>query len=176
MGRAAIVLWIFASGCEVVFPLEAPQFDAAFETTCPDGYVGITGGNRKYHFLTGEAWSVAVGLCTSDRKGAQGNTHLVVLDNVKELEGINLATPGADDVWIGLSDRKLKGTFKTVSDEPYDYPLPGNVAWAAGEPLDGDGDCVVMRRPLGRLEAIDCGQTNSVACECDEFADAPGNY
>ena len=68
-------------------------------------------------------------------------------------------TRGIGELWLGLSDRDLRGTYRYT-----DGTYPQWVEWQSGSPQEGNGECV-FRNSAGKLQDTDCNQVKSVMCE-----------
>jgi hypothetical protein len=190
---------LLLTGCTAIFDLEKPQLvdalgnidtddaaivDAAIDAPpdvpplaeCPTSYT-ISIGTSRYRRLAGTTeWLTAAATCAGDKLvGSTKYTHLVVLANTNE--GLSLAQMlGFGSMWLGLSDRRMEGTYRWVTAEPINgYPPANGSPWANGEPDNALGqDCVVSQN--GQLADTQCSASSSAVCECDDYPDDPSRY
>ncbi|MCX5748574.1 MAG: C-type lectin domain-containing protein [Proteobacteria bacterium] len=94
--------------------------------------------------------------------------HLAILGDATEAATV-AALAGAS-VWVGVTDRRTKGTWLDVTGarDPY---LP----WAPTEPSKGPKDHCVLLVGI-QVDASDCGAKHRYVCECDGLVVDPGSY
>jgi hypothetical protein len=135
--------------------------------TCPASYTAtIPGTGSRYRVVTQPAsWPDAQADCADDGAG----THLVVIGSDAERTGVGALA--GDDLWIGLSDRAVEGSFRWVTGAATPF-----TAWAAGQPNDADGteDCVEQKRMMDAWHDQPCTELLAYVCECDGVAPVPG--
>ena len=104
------------------------------------------------------SWGNASTACGMD------DAYLAVIDTMAENDLVR-GLVAFGDIWIGLSDLAVEGTFEWVNGAPLVFQN-----WAAGEPNAGTDmhDCVEMYAG-GRWNDTTCGgfTLNSFVCECD---------
>ncbi len=127
---------------------------------CPVGYATLSGiPNRAYRRIgTASAWQDQVTACQAD--GA--NVYLAVPDNATELQAI--LTLASSDVWVGVSDIAVEGSFVTVLGAAATF-LP----WAAGQPDNSGGgsDCVTALSASATYDDKRCSNAAIAVCECE---------
>ncbi len=139
MYRAGLAC-VLASGCHLIFPLandtpdvdgpvpsdpdaplgsDAPP-DALAAFTCPAGYAPLTNTTSSYRRSSSAfTFADAADECIKDRDTATGFTHLVVLDDLNELEQLRIND--TDRRWIGLQ-REVNQPFEPVTVQQAMYP------------------------------------------------------
>lgn len=173
-GLAAVVVSVVAvlptlAGCDQALGLERPH-------TCPASYTTLsTGTYQKLDELT--TWADAALACKDLRDPETSNmTHLAVIGSDEELRQIRITYP-ATELWIGLTDLAVEGTFVPITDEVTGWPAPGLAAgtppWAPSQPnnLDGDQNCLSLDVNT-KLDDKACNSPNALyhpLCECDLF-------
>ncbi len=134
---------------------------------CPASYLQMAAG--RYRVATSPLpWADAQADCVDD---AAGKTHLVVVDDNEELQG--LAALIGDDVWLGYTDRSTEGTFRWVNGATSSF-----TAWAQNEPDDGGAaqDCVQQKRAPTKWYDTSCTDALAYVCECDGVPPDPSTY
>ena len=142
-------------------PIETGRPDAAIDAMfCPPGYAPRT--DQSCHRMSNgpKEWPVAEADCET------AGAHLVVVDDPAEL----FALP-AIDLWVGLSERTLPGTFLWVTDQAITEDPP----WATGEPSAPGGASCVTYRSDG-FHDDQCGDNKPYVCEFDGTPADPGNF
>ena len=195
-----VARWIVAvvclSGCDKLFGLvHVAEVDASVnghsdggptDGICPSSYsLKLAGFSTSYRYEPlASDWRGAELRCEAE---LPGRTHLIVIQGEDERVALTLAldTAGFEGhVWIGLSDRRVEGQFKWVTDEDVGgAPPPMMPPWGSGEPNDtgGDQDCVRMVGLSSPSEATmftdeACSEVFGFLCECDDFPPAPQNF
>lgn len=126
---------------------------------CPAGYAALPGvPNRLYRkLLTAAAWTNHRTACEAE--GA--NVYLAIPDDMTELSAI--VTFASADVWVGIDDMAVEGTFLTVRDTP-----PPFLPWDVGQPTNaGNRDCVELLAASSKLATLSCGTARIAVCECE---------
>jgi hypothetical protein len=126
---------------------------------CPVGYTALPGvPNRLYRtLLPAASWTNLRTACSAE--GA--NVYLAIPDDMTELSAL-LTLAGAD-VWVGIDDQTIEGTFQTVLGATPTY-LP----WGPGEPDNiGNKDCVQALAASSLLATLSCGTQRIAVCECE---------
>jgi hypothetical protein len=171
-----LVACVLCSGCELAFPLEAPEDaggdgggmvvpDAASAGDapgkCPDGYATAIGLPNKYRVsMDALTWQAAEDSCELD-----GAAHLVVPAQVPEMANLVGLVGGARS-WVGIARAPGSTTddFRTITGSP--FPSTG-LMWLTGEP-GGDGLAVeVANTGDARLNDVLHTFQNRFVCECD---------
>jgi hypothetical protein len=122
--------------------------DAAIDAPprpCTGGDMNMTAGGSCYLLFTAtpRTWSEANTACTNMQ------AHLAILDTAaKHTAAKTLA--GANDVWIGLTDVTVEGTYRWVdASVPFSFSM-----WNVNEPSNGAGvyeeDCAVIAGATAR--------------------------
>ncbi len=137
---------------------------------CPASYgATIPGTGSRYRAVDQPApWIDAQNDCADDG----GGTHLAVIGSDAEQSGVGALA--GDDLWIGLSDRVIEGTFRWVTGAATPF-----TAWAAGQPDDADGteDCVEQKRMMmAGWHDQPCTERLRYVCECDGVAPDPAAF
>ncbi len=138
--------------------------DAA-SLACPGTYVVLPGvqNNSRYRVINNSSrWDVAEAACE-----AEGH-HLAIPDDASELTAMYTALI-TQNIWIGVTDRVVEGTFRTVTGGIQTY-LP----WSPGEP--DEEDCVFIDGLTTQLVAQDCDSGRRYICECDGAPANPASY
>ncbi|XP_070560958.1 C-type lectin lectoxin-Phi2-like isoform X1 [Ptychodera flava] len=114
-------------------------------------------------------WTMAQAECTV----ASPLGNLVSIHSVDENDFVFSLQGGANDIWIGLNDRREKGTWEWTDGTAFDFHL-----WQPGEPNDScglfcdencvemqvtseyadrwnDKDCTAKRRYMCKMPAVD---------------------
>lgn len=152
-------------------PVDAREIDAAppidAPPMCPVGYVA---GYR--YIATTQSWRSAEDDCEDDSNGL---THLVVINDQAELDGINAAI--ATDIWVGVVRNPTSGgggwrwRWVTGGDATF---LP----WEGGQPDNASGEQLVVTlvNDSGRLRDIDISISRAALCECDRMPPVEADY
>ena len=154
---------------------DAPPGDAARDgasdgadassLSCPANYMVLVGvqNNSRYRVShNSREWDEAEAACEAD------GHHLAIPDNASELTAMYTALI-TQNIWIGVTDRVVEGTYRTVTGGIQTY-LP----WGLGEP-DTD-DCIFIDGLTTQLVAQDCDSGRRYICECDGAAAVPTSY
>ncbi len=154
---------------------DAPPGDAARDgasdgadassLSCPANYMVLVGvqNNSRYRVINNSReWDEAEAACEAD------GHHLAIPDNASELTAMYTALI-TQNIWIGVTDRVVEGTYRTVTGGIQTY-LP----WGLGEP-DTD-DCIFIDGLTTQLVAQDCDSGRRYICECDGAAAVPTSY
>ena len=90
------------------------------------------------------------------------NVYLAVPDDATELQAI--LTLAGSDVWVGVSDIAVEGSFVTVLGAAATF-LP----WAAGQPDNSGGgsDCVTALSASATYDDKRCSNAAIAVCECE---------
>jgi hypothetical protein len=126
---------------------------------CPGGYAALPGvpGHQYKKLLTAAAWMSHQVACEAEGM----NIYLAIPDDMTELSA--LATLAGQDVWVGIDDIAVEGTFVTVRNTP-----PPFLPWAPGEPSNaGNRDCVALLAASVQLVVLQCSQSRIAICECE---------
>lgn len=126
---------------------------------CPAGYAALPGvANRLYRkLLTAAPWTNHRTACAAE--GA--NVYLAIPDDMTELSA--LVTFAGADVWIGIDDITVEGSYKTVRGT-----TPTFLPWAPGEPDNaGNQDCVEILAASSKIATLQCGTARIAVCECE---------
>jgi hypothetical protein len=156
-------------------PVDASPTAIDASTQCPQNYVKPPNATSMYRVETETtAWLAAAKTCASEEVfGSTSHTHLVVLAEEAERSTVG-GLVLSQAVWIGLSDRVNEGEFLGVTQEDTGgYPPTSGNPWAPGEP-SGE-DCVGLT-PFAELTDVPCLDSRGYVCECDLFANDPGQY
>jgi hypothetical protein len=162
---------------------DAPRGDGsvndAASAVCPTGYLAVSGLANRYRVVVSPlTWLNAEQTCESDSSSASLRTHLAVVTSDSERTTLSNTT-GANEYWIGLSDRLTEGTYLWVSTETTPgYPPSSGGPWGTGEPsVNGAAtDCVELQSDSVSFAVRDCQIAKRYICECDGFAAKPQNY
>jgi hypothetical protein len=125
--------------------------DAAL--ACPAGYAPLGPSANRYRTLgVLETWQTHQATCVAD------GTRLAIPVNQAELDA--LVTGG--EVWLGLSDLAVEGTFMTVVGT-----TPPFLPWAPTQPdnFNANEDCV-LGLTTARLDDRPCAFPRRAICEC----------
>jgi len=122
--------------------------------SCPAAYSAI--GSHFYGKLGAAEWTAQRSACAAAAPG----TYLVVPDDATEL-GAVLALAGAD-IWVGINDLAVEGSFVTVLNAPAMF-LP----WGSAQPdnAPGGADCVSAHADA-RYYDDRCTTGRVAVCEC----------
>ncbi len=126
---------------------------------CPLNYSRLGAAGTLYRLGNGTTgWDAAEADCEDDGAG----THLAVLDDVEEL-AVVAPLLGADDAWIGVTNRVSRATWLTVlGDVAPIQPFQG------GAPSPGRGRaCVVLLGESQQFSNVACNPATRYVCECD---------
>ena len=133
---------------------------------CPTGYAPIAGQTSSYRYVTTATdWLAAELDCEDDGTG----THLAVVDTDAENMALDTLMAGEDAYWLGISDRRVEGTYRTVTDDVQTF-LP----WDDMEPTGAAEDCVYAEDK--DFVDTDCAAPRAYICECDGRAAVPAAY
>lgn len=154
-------------------PIDARPIDAAppidAPPMCPVGYVG---GYR--YLAASQPWRTAETDCEDDSTGL---THLVVINNQAELDGINAAI--VTDVWVGV----VRNPAPDASGWRWRWVTGGAamfLPWESDQPDNASGNQLVVSliNSTGLLRDVDIGTaTNRPAlCECDRMPPVDADY
>ena len=133
---------------------------------CPSSYMQIAGQPSSYRYASTPAdWLVAELDCEDDGNG----THLAVVDSIDENMVLDTLMAGEDAYWLGISDRRVEGTYRTVTDN-----LQMLLPWDDLEPTGAAEDCVYAEDT--DFVDSDCATARAYICECDGRAAVPGAY
>lgn len=137
------------------------------ETTgCPGDYAPLAGQTSSYRYVTAAAdWLAAEQDCEDDGTG----THLAIPDDAAENMAIDTLMPGDDDYWVGVTDRKAEGEYRTVVDE-----IQTLLPWDDAQPTGADEDCVFAEDK--DFADASCTAARAYVCECDGRAAVPSAY
>lgn len=132
--------------------------------------VGYTAaGSSQYRLVTAPAdWLAAELDCEDDEPGV---THLAIIQT--ELERMELDVLATSDVWLGLVDRRLEGTWVWVDGSAHTIAMP---PWKAGEPSTGGSDDCAILNNGGLYDAVNCTDDKQYVCECDGIAAVAAAY
>jgi hypothetical protein len=137
---------------------------------CPASYVQMIAGRpQRYHVVSQPLpWADAQADCIDD---APGKTHLVVIDESAEMQGLDLLT--GTDVWLGYTDRITEGTFRWVTNAQSTFD-----GWAQNQPDDAGGaeDCAQQKRAPAKWYDLSCTDALAYVCECDGIPPDPSTY
>jgi len=139
--------------------------DAGSSFLCAATYT-FTLGTSKYRLNGTDTWLSSELDCASDGAGM----HLAVIDDAAELTGL-IALAGANATWVGVSDRVVEGTWRSVTG--------GNAAvlpWSSGAPTAGGPDCVEWNPTTNQFTDVACNASRYRICECDGIAVDPSSY
>jgi hypothetical protein len=138
--------------------------DAA-PVTCPGNYVTLGVGSSVYRLETNSVtWLSAEQSCEADGQ------HLVIVDDVTELDAVAAAIPG-ENIWVGVTDRKTIGTWLKVTGGAATY-LP----WDSSEPDLADFECVYLDAVTLKFVDQGCTSGRRAVCECDTVPPDPTSY
>jgi hypothetical protein len=127
--------------------------------SCPSGYTALAGapGHRYQKLITAAPWMNHKAACESE--GA--NVYLAIPDDMVELSA--LVSLAGEDVWVGIDDIAVEGTFVTVRNT-----TPSFLPWAPGEPSNaGNRDCAEILAASSQLAMLSCSQSRIAICECE---------
>jgi hypothetical protein len=167
-----------SADAEIVDPPDAAP-TAPDASTCPPGYFFSSVTGSSYHYVSGSIlWLPAEMACEAE------GTHLVVItSDVERNVVLGIAGPSPmgtiDQVYMGLTDRKIENTWRFVTGAlATDDELP----WNDGEP-SGAADCTAFYRENdvkpaqgGRYDDASCTvpfHNAGYVCECDGVAVDP---
>ncbi len=200
--KGAAAVCAVLCGCSQIFGLEAPQraiADAPVDVVprdgdvivddvpmdigpdapiaCPSQYIALMAGATSKYRLGNQnkPWLDAAVDCADDGV----NTHLAVLSASTEISTSSLFSGPR---WIGLSDKKIEGTFLAVTaEDTMGYPPATGAPWASDEPsAEGiEVDCVYLEQTASnglQLKAELCTLNREYICECDAYANDPSRY
>lgn len=123
----------------------------------------------KYRLVTAPVgWIVAEMDCEDDEPGG---SHLAIVGSETERADIDALV--TVEVWIGLVDRKIEGTWVWVDGSAHTINQP---PWKAGEPSNGANDDCAMIETAGLYDAVSCTDNKQYICECDGIATMPAAY
>jgi C-type mannose receptor len=128
-------------------------------TGCPSGFAALPGVPSHLYdkLITAAGWSNHKTACES--QGA--NVYLAIPDDMTELSA--LVTNAGQDVWVGIDDIAVEGTFVTVRNA-----TPPFLPWAPGEPDNaGNQDCVEILAASSQVATLACSQSRIAICECE---------
>ncbi len=125
-------------------------------TGCNGDFNAITDGNtnHKYKLInTPTDW-----VAQQNTVCAQQSSYMAIPDDAAELQAIyDLA--GQNDVWVGVNDRLVEGTFRDTKNNLYTaLPVTGNKV---------PDDCVHTANGTV-LDVVGCGDSKITVCECEE--------
>jgi hypothetical protein len=123
---------------------------------CPGNYVALDTSASRYRSIDNSmTWLAAQQMCETD------GHHLAVLDTSGEL-ALVAATLPAQNIWTGVTDRKVIGTFLRVTGGAATY-LP----WGTSEPDLAGLECTFVDGLTFQLGDQDCSSGRRAVCECD---------
>jgi len=118
-----------------------------------------THGMGTYQFCSsGRSWAEALSTCEGF-----GYTLASITDSLEnDFVSNTSADLGLDDVWIGLNDQEVEGTWVWVSGEEVEF-----TSWNAGEPSDtvGNENCVGAHWSGANWNDEACTELNEFVCE-----------
>lgn len=104
-------------------------------------------------------WQTAANDCT-----AWGG-YLAALTTQQEIDDLGgLRASTIQDIWLGGTDAASDGTFVWLSGEDWLYP-GGAAPWASNEPNGGAAESCVEIYKNGKLNDVQCGDTQNWLCE-----------
>ena len=143
---------------------------------CPVTYTNYSGHKYRYDTMS-TIWTTAQTNCLSDQvMGSSLYTHLAVVGDMAEVGVIQSNFTGNGNVWIGLSDRSVDGTFVWVTTEATaGFPPATGGPWTTNEPSGNTGENCGYEGAFGFNDGL-CTPNFHYVCECDTSPDAPANY
>lgn len=125
---------------------------------CPTGFTKTPFG--ACHFVN----NMPVSWLEAELDCEQRGGHLVVPSNLTEATALPIP------VWIGISDRAVEGTFRTVTGSLLAFQF-----WGVGEPINGPPDCVAIGG-MARWHVGPCEFSLPYACEYDGLPAVPSAF
>lgn len=141
---------------------------------CPANYVALGDLPSRYRVSGGTAanpdpagrgtWVTAEADCRDDG----GGTHLAIAETQAEHDAFVDVVSGATR-WLGVTDRKVEGTWKTILGGSTFY-----ATWGSPPPQNIDYDCMTLNRGTSH-EDMPCDDPDpqwhkGYICECDGAA------
>lgn len=133
--------------------------DGGVALVCPASYVEVLPGVCHRRFGTMLPWAEAEARCEQD------GAHLVVPSSLAEAK--LAANPMTGLGWLGVTDRRTEGTFRTVTGSPLPYS-----GWRGQPPRTEPLDCV-FGDINGLFEEGPCEFSFPFSCEYDGAAADP---
>jgi hypothetical protein len=150
-------------------PLDAPLDAPVVTKLCPPSYTltnAAEPGSRYRLVTASDDWVAAEADCEDDGGTVTLKpTHLVVLDDAAERAWVYVQ--GTTDKWIGASDIKNEGTLRAVTNQPAPY-------FGTAQSQEQAKDCMFTNQNDTVMESWSAGF--QYICECDGFAEDPGNF
>lgn len=131
-------------------PADAAIDGPAPPLQCPAGYVQVLPSVCHRKFALSTTWTAAEARCELDA------AHLAIPNSIAEARLIG------GPAWIGLSDRKVEATYRTVTGR-----LPTFTNWGNGTPVPSDPLDCVFSDPTGSWQDGPCDFDFPFVCEYD---------
>jgi hypothetical protein len=149
----------------------------SMDAGCPEGYVQLAGLPSRYRVSGGAGttsspqgrgtWVMAEADCRDDGVG----THLAIAETKAENDAFVDVVSGASR-WLGVTDRKVQGTWRTITGGSVFFAL-----WGSPPPKNDQFDCMILTRVPSSEDAIcddpDPQWYRGYICECDGVAVDP---
>jgi len=179
---------LLCGACRIGFDASTGPFDAAVSNAdaigdgtslpalCPPSYTNTAGHLYRRETINNANWMAAQVACLADQVANSSRyTHLAVAGDAAEVGVIQNFT-GNGNVWIGLSDFKVEGSFIWVTAEPTaGFPPATGSPWASGEPSGNASEDCAYESATGFADGL-CTATFDYVCECDASPDDPSRY